>query len=193
MYILVNLFEVPEYLIDSALFNSFNSDDEESFQVPHDCFKLNTYISHSGDLISLMKTIRFWGVYTTPIEVTHFILHSIDLSDIRACIQLFPEYAQYFNMLLELKTKSPSDRIAFIVTQAHHSAHMEILQHLIDSGVDVNDDSERAAVLSGNLPALTLLHTTRESTDIPKLSNLCYLATARGRTCTSKATNGTMW
>lgn len=67
---------VPEYLHDSQLYQSFSDEPGDIILVPKDCLKRTVIVDTFADLKSLLQTARFWLLDIFPRQMVKFLVQS---------------------------------------------------------------------------------------------------------------------
>lgn len=171
--------EIPGYLQDSTLYQSFNAGDEGCFEIADNCFKPDTSVNSTQELFHLMSTIRFWGLQKLPTEVYSYVIDAaeVDADEIRSQCKDFEEHTEYLNMLLDLRAVEPSKRL--IRALSHRCCDTEVLQHLVTASCELSDGADFFAARTGNVNCLRWIHSHTEPNKSQKsmLANTFIAAT----------------
>ena len=134
----INRSHVPSYLRGSDFYRGLDHSDNDTFEVPRQCFKANASIRTDSDLMLILHTLRYWGVKVVPREVMSYIFAS-DVS-----FQFFDEESaslladlDLIRKIFLLKLSEPDDRIE-VAFRTHMG--VEVLSYLINSGHVMNED-----------------------------------------------------
>lgn len=67
--------QIPPYLTDSVLYFTFDHNDEDdSVDIPENCFKQDIAVNSLDSLDQLLCTIRYWGVHYIPDIACEYLL-----------------------------------------------------------------------------------------------------------------------
>lgn len=82
--------DVPSFLREGSIFQSLDLEDQEAFEVPEDCFKLDLFIDCDHDLISVLRTVQYWDLpeFQLKLQVTFSV--SVTLLIIQGFLLTFP-------------------------------------------------------------------------------------------------------
>lgn len=125
--------DVPAYLRNGDFFAALDPDDDGMFEVPSNCFKIDTQVYSQEDLLLLLRSLRFWNVHTTPTTITRFMM----LVDVSGVVDVntfwMPELEEFAGTLspyFHLRNLQPEYRINFAILA---KMGINIIQWLLDN------------------------------------------------------------
>ena len=122
--------EVPLFLQQGSFFAALDAEDTDCFQVPADCFKKCAEIHSPSDLMSHVRTLRYWGVDDLPMDtILYLISRNCDLGLLSA---EFPEYACWWEKIGLINARRPSEGILPMAIKA--GLPLGIIEDLHKSG-----------------------------------------------------------
>lgn len=148
--------DVSSFLREGSFFQSLDLEDQEVFEVPEDCFKLDLFIDCDHDLISVLRTVQYWDLPEVPIEVASYILRIGDVADYPGLLVDFPDLAPYLNKILQVKSVRYCDGIS---TAINHGLGVRIVRILRELEYVLSGEGCEAAAAAGDIESLMYLHT----------------------------------
>ena len=148
--------DVPQYLQNSSLFENLDPDDDETFDVPEECFKRDLHFDCQKDLTHYLQSFRYWGGRRFHESVCIYMYRQCGSDVVERLRTEFPECLQLFLMIKQLQESLP-ENILSTALQFHATVpFLSWLHEEIYSGFSEADAF--IAVLTNNLPALRYLH-----------------------------------
>ncbi len=148
--------DVPSYLRSGAFFEGLDHTDESPFAIPSDCFKADPRIDSEGDLLWVLRSVRFWAIRELPIDVIQYILEHSTVSNLEDLFAEFAELQTPLNSILKVKAASLSSGI---VAAIEVGLGLPVVHLLREKGYDLNVEACEAAAAAGDLETLMYVHT----------------------------------
>eukprot|EP01032_Pedospumella_encystans_P018333 gene18333-20873_t len=147
--------DVPDYLHDSAFYKQLDSNDDEEFEVPEECFKRDLDFTCLEDLRHYLQTFQFWGGNHFEDRACIYMYRNCLLADI---ISFQREFYQIdvFSLVLRLRKSVPEDLISTAIEYDASVTIVAWLHEVVYS--DFRSSDSAAAANMNNLPALMYLH-----------------------------------
>ena len=144
--------EVPQYLHNSSLFENLDPDDDESFDVPEECFKRDLRFDCQKDLTHYLQSFRHWGGRRYHESVCIYMFRQCESDVVEKLRTEFPECLQLFLMIKQLRESCPENIISTALQFHATVPFLSWLHEEICSGFSEADAI--IAVLTNNLPVL---------------------------------------
>jgi hypothetical protein len=128
-YIIISRTQVPQYLQKGAFYEALDPHDGDTFSVPFSCLKPDLSIESHEDLRHMLHSIRFWGVYSIPVDVCQYLLSTPQLyvTIIDPLLVEFPEFEEYLTNVIALRTTNATDTISSAISMG---LGVEVVQFL---------------------------------------------------------------
>lgn len=173
----VKISDIPEYLHNSALYKSLDTDDISAsgeIQIPDDCLKYDTSVSSLADFAQILRTSTFWGLDPLPLSVIDF-----------CCKKKYSWWGKVVEDVLGQNSKlweelndgfnSDFTSVAGKVRAAIENGITYLVEYWLESGA-INAKSVATAALFGRLDHLKLFY----DNDCPWDYMTCRAAAAGG-------------
>jgi len=155
--VFVRTCDIPDYLVGSALYLSFDESDGSEMEISSQFLKRDMTLKSYSDLVHLLHTMRYWGIDNDiPIEVFQFVHSFGHRCDYRVVMAKFPEYRMYLAKVLNLKDSSTTAKTARAVSLCMGPA---ILKYLHKSGFPLTAETAKCAAYVNDLECLQYHHT----------------------------------
>ena len=94
--------DVPQYLYNSSLFENLDPDDDETFQVPEECFQRDLHFDCQEDLTHYLQSLRYWGGRRYHESACIYMYRQCGSDVVEKLRTKFPECLQLFMMIKQL-------------------------------------------------------------------------------------------
>lgn len=106
---------VPLFLQSGSFFLGLDVLDDEPFYVPAKCFKEDACVRSDTDLMLLLRVVRFWGVFTLPVEICDYMLCHTPRSLDERLVCEFPELSILLSKVQHVKEAAAPDCISVAI------------------------------------------------------------------------------
>ena len=148
--------DVPLYLRGGSFYNSLDAQDDDAFDVPADCFKDDPSVESEPELVHLLQTVRYWGLFIMPAQVCGFIFQNEAKKNFEQLQNNFPEFASYLSNVLNAKQASIHKRINATISAGLHVSTVRMLHQ---KGYPWNETACENAARMNDVECLMYLHT----------------------------------
>ena len=104
--------DVPAFLKNGTLYPLLDSEDEESFDLPSNCFKKDTFVTSMSDLEVMLNSARFWGLGQLPVTIISFLVYRNSLERSNYLVSTFPEFGNFLKHVQFIASRPPEEAIA---------------------------------------------------------------------------------
>jgi len=104
--------DVPFLLKNGTLYSLLDSEDEESFDVPSNCFKKDASVTSMSDLEVLLNSARFWGLDKLPTTIISFLVHQNSVERSNYLVSTFTEFRNFLKNVQFIASRPQNETIA---------------------------------------------------------------------------------
>jgi len=147
----LTIYEIPNYLLDSKLYQNINS--YESFDVPDKFFRKELEINTFDDLVSYILIFDYWIVNKNPIEIYQWVFENKD----KINMDLLNDQFLINPLVDEIKIiiNTPNDELCGKFSSI---GNLSLLKFVHENGCEWNKETYSSAAGNGHLEWLKYAH-----------------------------------